>query len=153
MVLSWLSKWIIWGCEHSTYAARGEGGQAIVINFITVQGEGGVKKGQKLVYILCGPLADEKLCFQCNRKGRPQQMSDIDSKGGRSRKTEMDCTARFTVKTYEVVSDQYLAELENSGYSSAKYKETTHLMIGCLAHSHETENKKMYRYDFSENET
>ena len=101
-------------------------------------------------------LADEKLFFQCNRKGRPQQMSDIDSKGGRSRKTETDCTARFTVKTYEVVSDQYLAEMENSGYSSAKYKETAHLMIGCLAHSHETENKKMYRYGgnyFSENET
>ena len=91
-------------------------------------------------------LADEKLFFQCNRKGRPQQMSDIDSKGGRSRKTETDCTARFTVKTYEVVSDQYLAEMENSGYSSAKYNETAHLMIGCLAHSHETENKKMYRY-------
>ena len=80
-------------------------------------------------------------------------MSDIDSKGGRSRKTETDCTARFTVKTYEVVSDQYLAEMENSGYSSAKYKETAHLMIGCLAHSHETENKKMYRYYFSEIKT
>ena len=79
-------------------------------------------------------------------------MSDIDSKGGRSRKTETDCTAKFTVKTYEVVSDQYLAEMENSGYSSAKYKETAHLMIGCLAHSHETENKKMYRYCFSQHE-
>ena len=31
----------------------GRGGQAIVINFITVQGGGGVKKGQKLAYVLC----------------------------------------------------------------------------------------------------
>ena len=31
----------------------GEGGEAIVINFITVQGGGGVKKGPKLAYVLC----------------------------------------------------------------------------------------------------
>ena len=39
------------GCVHSTYGARGRGGQVIVINFINVQGGGGVKKGQKLAYV------------------------------------------------------------------------------------------------------
>ena len=34
-------------CVHSTYTARGEGGQAIVINFITVQGGGGGQKRPK----------------------------------------------------------------------------------------------------------
>ena len=43
------------GRVHSTYAAKGGGGdQALVINFITVQGGGGgVKKGQKLAHVLC----------------------------------------------------------------------------------------------------
>jgi len=81
--------------------------------------------------------------YECNRKAR----QSVEKIGSRSRKTEADCPARFTVKTYEVVSRQYLTEIENSGYSAANYKETTHLMIGCLTHSHETENTKMYRFN------
>ena len=48
-------------CFHFTLGAvyivrtqpGGRGGQAIVINFITVKGGGGVKKGRKLAYVLC----------------------------------------------------------------------------------------------------
>ena len=42
----------------------GEGGEAIVINFITVQGGGGVKKGQKPGYVLCAlGRMDDKIVF------------------------------------------------------------------------------------------
>ena len=48
---------------HSTYAARGEWGQAIVINFITVQGEGGKKAKDLCMYYVHGPLARGCLVF------------------------------------------------------------------------------------------
>ena len=51
------------GCVHSTYADRGEGGQAIVINFITVQGEGGKKAKDLCMYYVNGPLARGCLVF------------------------------------------------------------------------------------------
>ena len=71
-MFSCLTNWVLWawfgfrfnisiglqmadtlrGCVHSTYAVTGEGGQAMAINFITVQGGGGSKKAKKLVYVL-----------------------------------------------------------------------------------------------------
>ena len=42
--------------------SQARGGQAIDINFITVQ-EGGSKKGQKLVYVLCTRPPSVQVCI------------------------------------------------------------------------------------------
>ena len=68
----------LWGCVHSTYAARGEGGQAIVIIFIAVQGGWGGQKRPKTcirtmytaAYIifskeLCNWTDSEMICLFC----------------------------------------------------------------------------------------
>ena len=50
---------------NSTYAARGERGLAIVVNFITVQGEEGSKKAKTCVRTMYGPqLFGLKVCYE-----------------------------------------------------------------------------------------
>ena len=44
-----------------------------------------------------------------------------------------------------MINPQYLKEMATQGFSSADFKRTTHLLIGCLTHSHDTSDKKMYR--------